>query len=468
MSSMNNQESVLGDYVLQLQKQKEERERKRREQEEAEERKRREEEERQAASARRLRLEEEERLREEKKAKAAKWFLIVLGIIIVVVVVVLLIQKNIEKKQYQIALAEAKAYIASGDSCVAIYHFGEAQEFYDKAKHSKAEQEVRSEIMRKETVLQEAQNKANQEYNDALRRLKIFLDADDGKFNDISSACLDKMIQIYPDRKETKYFQQLRKETGNVNKTNTSKVNTNIGVNTTVHTDSHVSMEDAERIKQEQKNRAATLRAAALRNKIEDLTKKFEENSFLSRERAEHAQVELKKLQQELQNIESSTINSQTSSSVEKKSTEKSHSEIDILDMNNTTPFNIIKWKVDYSSNVYDAWFSEKSGLITDSRGWTSGMSESMGWYALHRFNRKQYTCNYLHSTNSLGRDGYGDNLGVKKAVRDRERNTLPIENGYYVLDLRDWEGYKPLYLPYSPEYLKSKWQRGMIKFEYQ
>ena len=145
----------------------------------------------------------------------------------------------------------------------------------------------------------------------------------------------------------------------------------------------------------------------------------------------------------------------------------QSNHEIDILDMNNTTPFNIIKWKVEYSSNAYDAWFSEKSGLITDSRGWTSGMSEGMGWYALHRFNRKQYTCNYLHSTNSLGRDGYGDNLGVKKAVRDCERNTLPIENGYYVLDLRDWDGYKPLYLPYSQEYLKSKWQRGMIKFEY-
>jgi hypothetical protein len=275
------------------------------------------------------------------------------------------------------------------------------------------------------------------------------------------------MIQIYPDRKETKYFQQLRKEIVNVNETNTSKVNTNIGVNTTAHTDSHVSMEDEECINQEQKNRAATLRAEELRNKIENLTKKIEENSFLSRARAEHAQVELKKLQQELQNIESSTINSQTSSSVEKKSTEKSHSEIDILDMNNTTPFNIIKWKVDYSSNVYDAWVSEKSGLITDSRGWTSGMSESMGWYALHRFNKKQYTCNYLHSTNSLGRDGYGDNLGVKKAVRDCERNTLPIVEGYYVLDLRDWEGYKPLYLPYSREYIRSHWSHGMIKFEY-
>ncbi len=464
MSSMNNQESVLGDYVLQLQKQKEERERKRREQEEAEERKRHEEEERQAAKARRLRLEEEERLRAEQLKKNMKWFFIVLGIVLAVVAVVLLVQKRMENKRLQIAIAEAKAYIASGDSCVAIYRFDEAQEFYELAKQTGAWQYG---VYEKESALRDAQNNADKEYNDALRRLKIFLDADDGEFNDISSACLDKMIKIYPDRKETKYFQQLRKGTGNNNKTNTSKVNTNIVLNTTVHTDSHVSMEDAERIKQEQKNRAATLRAEELRNKIENLTKKIEENSFLSRERAEHAHVELKKLQQELQNIESSTINSQTSSSLEKKSTEKSHSEIDILDMNNTTPFNIIKWKVDYSSNVYDAWFSEKSGLITDSRGWTSGMSESMGWYALHRFNRKQYTCNYLHSTNSLGKDGYGDNLGVKKAVRDRERNTLPIENGYYVLDLRDWEGYKPLYLPYSQEYLKSKWQRGMIKFEY-
>lgn len=247
MSSMNNQESVLGDYVLQLQKQKEERERKRREQEEAEERKRREEEERQAAKARRLRLEEEEHLREEKKAKAAKWFLIVLGIIIVVVVVVLLIQKNIEKKQYQQALVTAKAYIASGDSCVAIYHFEEAQDFYNKAKHTQAEQEVHNEILKKESALRNAQNKADHEYNDALQRLKIFLDADDGEFNALSNACLDKMIQIYPDRKETKYFQQLRKgELKNDNKTNTS-----IGANSTAHTNSHVSMEDEERIKQE-------------------------------------------------------------------------------------------------------------------------------------------------------------------------------------------------------------------------
>jgi len=212
MSTINNQESVLGDYVLQLQKQKEERERKRREQEEAEERKRREEEERQAAKARRLRIEEEERLRAEQLKKNMKWFFIVLGIVIAVVVVILLVQKGIEKKQYQLALAEAKAYIASGDSCVAIYHFDEAQEFYNKAKRTGAGLIIDNEITKKESALRNAQNKADQEYNEALRRLKIFLDADDGEFNDISNACLDKMIKIYPDRKETKYFQQLRKK----------------------------------------------------------------------------------------------------------------------------------------------------------------------------------------------------------------------------------------------------------------
>lgn len=162
----------------------------------------------------------------------------------------------------------------------------------------------------------------------------------------------------------------------------------------------------------------------------------------------------------------SANRNSQTLMPVE-KSKGKSQPEIDILDMNNTTPFNVIKWKVDYSSDVYDAWFSEESGLTTDNKRWTNGMSESMGWYALHRFNKNQYTCNYLHSANSLGKDGYGDNLGEKIAVRDCGRNTLPIEKGYFVLDLRDWQGYKPLYLPYSQAYIQSKWQRGMIKFEY-
>lgn len=132
--------------------------------------------------------------------------------IFVLVIGVIVYHQIAEKKRFQLALAEAKAYIASGDSCVAIYHFDEAQNFYNKAKHTEAAQEVRNEITKKESALRNAQNNADQEYNEALRRLKVFLDADDGEFNDLSNACLDKMIQIYPDRQETKYFQQLRKK----------------------------------------------------------------------------------------------------------------------------------------------------------------------------------------------------------------------------------------------------------------
>ena len=50
-----------------------------------------------------------------------------------------------------------------------------------------------------------ARNKAYEEYNKALRRLKILLDADDYVFNLYSNQALDKMIEIYPDRKETIY-----------------------------------------------------------------------------------------------------------------------------------------------------------------------------------------------------------------------------------------------------------------------
>ena len=212
MNSMNNQESVLGDYVLKLQKQKEERERKRREQEEAEERKRREEEERQALKARRIRLEEEERRRDERRSKVGKWILVVLGIAIAIVVAVVITQKREKEKKYQQAIDTAKAYIASGDSCLKIYHFDEAREFYDKAGRMRVGQDVDDIVEKRESMLWNAQAKADKEYNEALQRLKIFLDADDGEFNDLSNACLDKMIRIYPNRKETKYFQQLRKK----------------------------------------------------------------------------------------------------------------------------------------------------------------------------------------------------------------------------------------------------------------
>lgn len=139
----------------------------------------------------------------------------------------------------------------------------------------------------------------------------------------------------------------------------------------------------------------------------------------------------------------------------------------DILEMDNSIPFNIVKWNVDYQCAIYDAWFSEKIGLITDNNSWMRGMSEEMGWYALHRFNRRQYTCNYLHTPESLGEDGYGGNIEENVAVRDMEYSTLPIKNGYYVLDLRQWQNYKPLYLPYSKEFIANTWKEGMLLFEY-
>lgn len=176
-------------------------------------------EERKAAERERLRQErlakeaEEERIRAEKRAEwwaANKKKVIVTTLTIIALVIGVIVYHRIaENKRYQQALAEANAYIASGDSCVAIYHFDEARAFYELAKQTGA---WKYGVYEKESALRDAQNKADKEYNEALRRLKIFLDADDGEFNDLSNACLEKMIQIYPDRKETKYFQKLRKK----------------------------------------------------------------------------------------------------------------------------------------------------------------------------------------------------------------------------------------------------------------
>ncbi len=185
-----------------------------------------EQEERDAAERERLRQERETQRAEEARIRAERrkaWWaankkkaFITSFTLLLLFVVAVVVNKMVKNNQYQIALAAklatAKAYIASGDSCVTIYHFEEAQEFYHKAKQIETEQEVLNEIMRKESALQDAQVKADKEYNDALRRLKIFLDADDCEFNDLSNACLNKMIQIYPDRKETKYYQKLRKK----------------------------------------------------------------------------------------------------------------------------------------------------------------------------------------------------------------------------------------------------------------
>ena len=59
-------------------------------------------------------------------------------------------------------------------------------------------------------ILSNAKKQADYDYRSALHKLKILLDADDNEFNQYSNECLDKMIEIYPDRSETMYYKDLR------------------------------------------------------------------------------------------------------------------------------------------------------------------------------------------------------------------------------------------------------------------
>lgn len=137
----------------------------------------------------------------------------------------------------------------------------------------------------------------------------------------------------------------------------------------------------------------------------------------------------------------------------------------DATDMDNTIKFNVVKWNVDYWCSYYDRWFSEKPGLVTDGKSWTSGDDEEWGYYAFHRFNRNSYTCNFVRTRETKGNDGYGANTNYSK--RDAPFSSLKRVGDYYVLDLREFKGYVPLYLPYSKEHNRKAWQKGNLIFEW-
>lgn len=166
----------------------------------------------QEAAEARARAEEEERKRAEERAewwKKNKGKVLVVAVIIIAVIAGSRIVKKISNQK---AIALAETYIAAGDSCVAIYRFDEAQEFYQKAKDCTQDPNIQYAIdNQKRIYMHSARNKVDEEYNKALRRLKILLDADDYVFNQYSNQALDKMIEIYPDRKETIYYKNLRK-----------------------------------------------------------------------------------------------------------------------------------------------------------------------------------------------------------------------------------------------------------------
>ena len=179
---------------------------------------------RKAAELERQRREEQERLRKEREEKEAEeariraekraewWKKNRKKVWITIAIFVSIISVIIAVPKIRNAIAERKlnqmveAYLFSGDSCVNVFAFEEANSFYQKAIYWKNDSETRDRIAK----LYKAKAKADEDYNVALEKLKILLEADDNEFNRYSNECLDKMITIYPNRTETIYYKNLR------------------------------------------------------------------------------------------------------------------------------------------------------------------------------------------------------------------------------------------------------------------
>lgn len=163
------------------------------------------------AEEERLKAKEEARERAEKRAKWWKKNKVKVIIVISVVIAFIIagvVMKNIAQQK---TIVLANQYIAFGDSCAAIFHFDEANRFYQQAKQFTEDYETLLLIDRKkDEYLPIARKKADEEYDNALKRLKILLEADDYVFNEYSNQALDKMIEIYPERKETIYYKNMR------------------------------------------------------------------------------------------------------------------------------------------------------------------------------------------------------------------------------------------------------------------
>ena len=175
-----------------------------------------------AEAAERERLRQERLLEEAKEAriraeKRAEWWaankrkvgiaiLILIGIIVSIVAV----KKISDAIAAKHAVTEAYEMIEQGKELVSTYHFDEAKDLYDQAYRMTMDKEVRNTIQEQNDELAKARQTAESEYNNALRRLQILLDADDNEFNQYSNECLDKMIAIHPEAKTTQYFQNMR------------------------------------------------------------------------------------------------------------------------------------------------------------------------------------------------------------------------------------------------------------------
>ena len=108
------------------------------------------------------------------------------------------------------AVTEAYELIEKGNQLIDTYHFDEAKDLFDSALKMTADKGVQDKASWSTKKMFTARQAADVEYNKALKRLKILLDADDNEFNQYSNECLDKMIEIYPNRQETIYYKKLR------------------------------------------------------------------------------------------------------------------------------------------------------------------------------------------------------------------------------------------------------------------
>ena len=135
---------------------------------------------------------------------------------------------------------------------------------------------------------------------------------------------------------------------------------------------------------------------------------------------------------------------------------------VDITTIDNTTPFSKVRWLADLTILDASGWleFSEVSGLTIDNMSdWYEPSGAQYGYASTHRCNAydNTFTCTFLDAYRSgvdVSVDAQSSVLGV--AVHDVARSqfcdTAVTISGqtFYEVDFSTWQGYTPLYYPYS------------------
>lgn len=144
---------------------------------------------------------------------------------------------------------------------------------------------------------------------------------------------------------------------------------------------------------------------------------------------------------------------------------------VDLTTIDNNTPIYNIAWLTDQGfSTINDTWFSEAPGLVTDSSvdegtGWSYGKTQDKGYYTYHRMSNthKKYSCTFLDQYYT----GNGETVAYGVAMSDASINQLPTGtingNTYYMLNIVDWQNWKPLYMPLSTSKIQSTYVEGKI-----